>query len=485
MKPWLTLFLFIGSLQLQALKSVQVGEQQDSHLVSDEADYDGAVLNLKGAVCLDHKLGVMKAEMASLDRIVEGGDFPFSRAQLQEKVTLIFSGSSQLICDVALFDFIKLEAKAKANPNKKVLFYSKEMFFNKDKRFILESDEIGIQLGKKQEGDKDLYYIQSIQMDKKARLRSESKWSIESPNIYLKQQEEEAKEILSSGRIYSQNEGADLCWMHWGNDTLSAVNFDYCIAKDALYFEKPKATFFAMSLLEDTAPLRFTCDKAFWNLKTQLLELKGNIHCYDGLLGSFNAEDIVKIKLEEKDGKRLVDSLDVEGPSRLGWTEAKTLRHHELRCPGKVSLCNKSMKMHLKAPDTKKVHYEHPLGTLSAKQARVDYTLEEGKYVPYSIQLKGQVELISKGEGKRFCLADRMVTKLKEKKMILSGDEDNKVLFSDEKKGLNIIGTEIHIAEDPVTHEETVQGFGSVRFVFTDAEKELIERLKMKGASDE
>jgi hypothetical protein len=53
-------------------------------LSSSDASYDGNSLLLTGHVVLDHGLGKMTAEEASLERQEAGKDFPFSLIQLRK-----------------------------------------------------------------------------------------------------------------------------------------------------------------------------------------------------------------------------------------------------------------------------------------------------------------------------------------------------------------------------------------------------------------
>lgn len=74
-----------------------------SDLSSDTANYDGDVLVLKGNVTLDHDLGQMKAEIATLNK----GEptLEFSSILLQREVSIFFQSQGKLFSDQAFLIF--------------------------------------------------------------------------------------------------------------------------------------------------------------------------------------------------------------------------------------------------------------------------------------------------------------------------------------------------------------------------------------------
>src|SRR5271170_6814134 len=78
-------------------------------LSSTNASYDGSSLLLTGHVLLDHGLGKMEAEEASLQRQEAGKDFPFSLIQLRKEVVLSLKNSAQITCGSADLDFTALK----------------------------------------------------------------------------------------------------------------------------------------------------------------------------------------------------------------------------------------------------------------------------------------------------------------------------------------------------------------------------------------
>lgn len=73
---------------------------QETHLSSDEADYDGKALLLRGHVHVEHEMGIVDADEASLIRDLEkehAMDFPWIR--LKGHIQLQLESGSTLFCD--------------------------------------------------------------------------------------------------------------------------------------------------------------------------------------------------------------------------------------------------------------------------------------------------------------------------------------------------------------------------------------------------
>src|ERR1700722_421623 len=95
--------------------------QGNGTLSSSDASYDGNSLVLTGHVILDHGLGKMTAEEASLQRQEAGKDFPFSLIHLRKDVLLALKSSAEISCGSALLDFAALKGELSPSENGKVI----------------------------------------------------------------------------------------------------------------------------------------------------------------------------------------------------------------------------------------------------------------------------------------------------------------------------------------------------------------------------
>ncbi|MEI8329349.1 MAG: hypothetical protein WCG14_05060, partial [Chlamydiia bacterium] len=111
---WLTLF---SPLALRCAETTNEG-----HVSSTNASYDGSALKLTGHVVLDHGLGRMNAEEASLEKQDVGSDFPFSLIHLHKQVQLTLQNNARLSCDHADLDFLELKGTLSAPVSGLVVF---------------------------------------------------------------------------------------------------------------------------------------------------------------------------------------------------------------------------------------------------------------------------------------------------------------------------------------------------------------------------
>ena len=98
---------FLCTCTLLLLANAPVPES--GSLSSTNASYDGNALLLTGHVVLDHGLGKMTAEEASLQKQETGKEFPFSLIHLHKEVVLSLRNQEQIFCEIADLDFTTLE----------------------------------------------------------------------------------------------------------------------------------------------------------------------------------------------------------------------------------------------------------------------------------------------------------------------------------------------------------------------------------------
>src|SRR5690348_14837979 len=89
---------------------------------STNATYDGNALLLTGHVILDHGLGKMTAEEASLQKQEMGKDFPFSVIELRKDVHLALKSSAELLCERADLNFDSLTGVLYSSDTSKVSY---------------------------------------------------------------------------------------------------------------------------------------------------------------------------------------------------------------------------------------------------------------------------------------------------------------------------------------------------------------------------
>ena len=102
--------------------SIAAPLSETGSLSSTDASYDGNALVLTGHVVLDHGLGKMNAEEASLQRQEGGKDFPFSLIHLNKDVLLSLKNNAKLQCESADLDFSALKGLLHAKEGGTVVY---------------------------------------------------------------------------------------------------------------------------------------------------------------------------------------------------------------------------------------------------------------------------------------------------------------------------------------------------------------------------
>lgn len=125
------------------------------------------------------------------------------------------------------------------------------------------------------------------------------------------------------------------------------------------------------------------------------------------------------------------------------------------------------------------VTYTNTSGKVLADSATVDYAeSNKGSLQATRVTLMRNVRLIYL-ESDQYALAD-LVTYYPEKKlMVMEGRENNRVLFFDKKRNMQLSAHTIHAERNVVTGKDSVQGVGDVRFIFGEEElTKLKERFQ-------
>ena len=118
------------------------------------------------------------------------------------------------------------------------------------------------------------------------------------------------------------------------------------------------------------------------------------------------------------------------------------------------------------------VHVVSDMGMVEAQQARIT-TLKQDhdKWEATYILLTGAVKMTN-AERSQFALADKVEIFPQEKTMVFESLGDERVLFIDIAKHMQLAAHKIRAER---AQQDTVQGYGDVRFVFGSEE---LERLK-------
>lgn len=127
------------------------------------------------------------------------------------------------------------------------------------------------------------------------------------------------------------------------------------------------------------------------------------------------------------------------------------------------------------------VYFRDKIGEIYADRARVDYIEKEGGGLKANlIILYDNVRLINLGSPEKpasqYALADKVVYDPNQQLVILEGIDQNRVLFFDKLRDMQISAKTVHAKRNPETQTDSIEGKGDVRFVFGQQELNKIKQ---------
>jgi hypothetical protein len=465
----------------------------NSSLSSTNASYDGNSLLLTGHVALDHGLGKMTAEEASLQRQEVGKDFPFSLIQLRKDVLLSLKNSAQITCGSADLDFTLLKGTLLPPENGKVVYTDqiKKKKAGETSPLKLSGQFIELNFSKQShDGKKTDYEIDTILAKEDVVIDYADDFQLYAHHaLYRKELPRDNKtsqrEFQGVVTAYPLDEQSQCRLCHQGDEIFAnMVDIDLLSSKISLLH--PKGVL-ATSILPhlQTGEMRFQSDYLYWDQGKNALTLKGHIFIDEASMGTLNAQDELQIIQTAAKGKRLLKSIHAQGSSTLIYKDAYN-EAHKLVSHGRVHLDRDQLRATIDSPEKdgvvpldKQLYYEESEIAFYADNALLEYSIAGDAMQPSSLTLKGNVRLFSHDPLKplRFGSADRLAYSLTTRTLILSANPGKKVLFWDETQGIRLSAPEVHIVYDPETKQQNVKGIGAVQFSFTADEQNKLQQL--------
>jgi hypothetical protein len=466
---------------------------QDGSLSSTNASYDGNFLTLTGNVSLDHGLGKMSSEEASLQRQEVGNDFPFSQILLRKNVSLLLKNSAQISCARADLDFTALKGSLFAEENGQVV-YSDQIKKKKGGEaiaLILGSQSIDLNFSKHaQEGKKTEYDIDHILAMGGVAIDYAGNFHLLAHHaLYRRALSKDNKtahrEFQGTLTAYPKDETSQCRLSHEGDEIFAdMVDIDLLNSKISLLHPKGVLATSVLPHLENTKT-SFQSDYLYWDENKNILTLKGHISINEAAFGSLQTQDEVQMTMKMANGKRQLKKVDAKGESTLIYQDAYNTTH-KLISHGAVHLDRDKLKGTIDSPEKegvtpidKQLYYEETEVAFYADHAALEYAIDGDALYPSLLTLKGNIRLFSHDPLKplRFGSADRLTYSLTTRTLILSANPGKKVLFWDETQGIRLSAPEVHIVYDSERKEQSVKGIGAVQFSFTPEEQSRLLAL--------
>jgi lipopolysaccharide export system protein LptA len=450
--------LLLALWLISAIPTVDTGT-----ISSSNASYDGSGLVLKGQVVLDHGLGTMHAEEASLQKQEVGQSFPFSLIHLAGQVFLKLHNNAELRCDSAELDFGILKG---------ALTSSSRVIYNdtlKKKKgapvtFQLLGKTVDLQFVKKTESN---YDIQNVLAHDNVELTYAGNYVLTTDAVFY--QKELVDPANNEFRSHLSSHGSEKCKLSHLNNNVEADRFDLDIVHSKLILANPKGVLSSLSKGE----VAFSSDALVWDNEKNTVILKGNPSIQEPNLGTISTDQ--EIHLFQKENQ-------LTGFKSYGTTTLAYLNKHHLVSHGTLSFDRDkhagtvdSPFINGSVPAGLQLYYEEGDMGVYADKANIEYSEENGAFQPVSLALKGNVKISSKSQD-RCGIADRLSYNPTTRTFILGADPGKKVLFIHEQENIRISAQEVHITQDPETKKQTVKGIGNVQLALTNEEQLILNK---------
>ncbi len=478
---WLTLF---SPLALRCAETTNEG-----HVSSTNASYDGSALKLTGHVILDHGLGRMNAEEASLEKQDAGSDFPFSLIHLHKQVQLTLQNNARLSCDHADLDFLELKGALSAPISGLVVF--EQQLTKKEHHgasLSLQSPKIDLALMKAEVKEHKLSYdVDTIIATDGVVIDYNKAFLLEAGRAVYSNIASANKDLQGTLKAYAKDD-ASVCTLLHDNDKVQARSIELDLIHSTLTMDKPEGTIQSSLLPQHLqGSIAFITDHMTWDHLQNRLTLKGKSFITESSLGTITTQEMLMIQQAIIKGKKVISKIETVGASELIYQDPCSSGYHKLYCQGTMKIDREHLHASLTSPikDNKttpysdQVSYQEPELGAFADSLFVEFTVEEEKLQPVSLSLKGNVSLFSRNEQEPFrcSIADRMSYCPTTKTLILSANPGQKVLFWDEQQAVRMSAQEVHLTQNPITKQTVIQGVGKVKFSLSTEENETLKKV--------
>ncbi|NDD58198.1 MAG: hypothetical protein EBZ47_02950 [Chlamydiae bacterium] len=472
--------------------SVTYPEAMKEGLVSStNASYDGNALLLTGHVVLDHGLGKMNAEEASLEKQEAGKDFPFSLIHLKKEVFLSLKNHAHLSCDVAQLDFNQLKGYLTA-PQKGFVCYT-DTILNKGKdgvKVSLESQRIELSMLKIEKGDQKAEYdIETLKAKESVKVNYDSNFLLEAEEALYRRLGGSlaAKEFQGIISAYPKDDQSHCKVIHFQDEVL-ARSIDLDLQRSTLSMHQSQGTIHT-SFLPDLQKglLQFNTEHFIWNEPDSLLTLKGKSFIQESSLGTISSEELLTIQQGMLGDKKVISKVESRGPAEFIYMDPSSKSSHKLKCFGQMKIDREHLSARLTSPKkeakqsrfTGQIYYEESIMGAYADAAAVEFAAEGTLLQPITMHLKGNVCLFSRNPQEPFrCgIADRMHFSPETKTLILCANPGQKVLFWDEQQAVRMSAQEVHLTVNPLNQQTVIQGVGNVKFSLSTEENEALKNV--------
>ncbi|MBJ7449667.1 MAG: hypothetical protein JHC93_04835 [Parachlamydiales bacterium] len=431
---------------------------------SDNANYQGNCLNLEGNIVLDHPMGKIEADIAS---VISTDPFNHSREvkeiELKNNVSFKLKDGAHFVCETA--HLLPQQQSASFFGNYPLVTYRDSHRDKKGRlmKFELQSPQIEVIFNSTTSAKQVSQSVEKLYTEQKAYLNYNQVFRATADHATYQRPE--------TITLLSDNNPATIRYLD--KDEIFAQEIAILTQQQILTFLQPNGKIASYEGLQQ--PLIFSCQKLVWHELTGQLRMMKQVELDHGTFGHFYNDEQLTLARHSK--KNELSTLLATGFTTVCYPRNEN-DQTQLTCRRQLLLDHQKLTAFLTSPDNEQVVLTDFLGEIRSDEAIIHYTLQNGQYLPSLIQLMGNVQLINTQSldvttskpVQRYALADRVDYFLNSDEITLNAKPGKRVMLYDKLNERYLSAKTIYISQDSKTHREVVRGEGNVRMLFQDEE---------------
>lgn len=464
---------------------------------SGEFEYNGREIVLVGKVDVQHSLGQILARRLSFfprgDSLKKN---KYGFFKISGDVRIALKDGGELACQEAELDYGEMRGIFLGNEEERDVTFSMdshpsfELKCGRLNLFLLQ--EKGSSPSDPSPSPSTRTFVRQIEAEQNVRIRLPPNYLLIADRAhYLRRSPAGGLLTLTAG------EKLDLCQLtDLKGGRIAATSIRVDTEEKKLFLERPFGSLIMPEEKGIQKTVEFSSKELLIEGGGKTLRLIGEV-CIsqDGCL-RLETDDELILSKGEVDGKEAIRFLQCKRQARLSYSKASNGADRKIYCPGPLSIDQGRLEVTLQGIPSQgdqegnnksQVLIEDVLGEMHADSVFLHYAID-GRPVIRKMVLEGSVSLVNRFDGHpeesgsvlHLGLADRVVYLPESNEMVLSSMEGNRVLFIDSVNHVQMSAPSLTVRHDALSHKNTVQGFGDVRFTFLESEiKELAGRFPM------
>ena len=447
-----------------------------THILSDEACFDGKDVYLSGHVKISSSLGYMLSEKAVVTDIKSEKKETSFLLLLEGDVKTHLSSNIDVQSDVAKLLFPQRSFSFSSyDENSPALLTTKTNFRKASSPLKIACQRMEFDF---EEKSISTYPMKKFLFEENVVIDFDNDWKLQAHKVCFSPQKED-KDIL----FLEAKDEDNPCKINYGANHLFCSAGEVDLQEKELLFENAKGHVSSFGFY-DSKFLNFSAKKLSYEHLSHKLLLKEKVHVDVPNLALIETDELQFYENQRIPQKEL-KKICLLGNSLLYLYDISGQMTSQLICDGslivdnelKTVTANSSHQSETKFP----IVYSDDRLTVHTQKALLKYEQEKDHYFPTQLVLDDGVHFFTKSfpEKNSYGIADRAILDPKDKLIRLIAGKDKRVFFWQENDSLKLSAPEIQIKQMK-DKSEFIQGIGDVRFSFDFDERKFLSEILFK-----